>query len=188
MIWAAISWCSAGPILTVNFRITASDYVDILVNQVHPMIQLLFPKNDTILQDKIRSYPQPEVFCWFEEHEDPLQHLPCPAQSPDLDIIEPLWSVLECRVRSRFPPPSSLKQLKDILHEESGTVLRKILLRTYMSLFQEGRKLHYRQMVAQLRINKEMCINHNCFHYFVCLLYRSFFATAFTSTEISANP
>jgi hypothetical protein len=47
--------------------------------------------NDTIFQDEIRPYPEPEVFCWFEEHEDALQHLPCPAQSPDLDIIEPLW-------------------------------------------------------------------------------------------------
>ena len=63
MIWAAISWCSAGPRVTVNVRITASDYVDILVNQVHPMIQLLFPNNAAVFQDEIRLYQQPEVFC-----------------------------------------------------------------------------------------------------------------------------
>ena len=38
MIWAAISWCSAGPIITRNGRITDSDYVDILGNQGHRMI------------------------------------------------------------------------------------------------------------------------------------------------------
>jgi hypothetical protein len=54
MVWAAISWCSAGPIGTVNFRSTASDYVDILVNQVHPKIQRLFPNNDAVFQDEIR--------------------------------------------------------------------------------------------------------------------------------------
>ena len=29
-----------------------------------------------------------------------------------------LWSVLESRVRSKFPPPSPLKQLADVLHEK----------------------------------------------------------------------
>jgi hypothetical protein len=49
MIWAAIVWNSAGR--TLSDRITASDYVDILGNQVHPMVQLLFPNNDAIFQD-----------------------------------------------------------------------------------------------------------------------------------------
>ena len=35
-----------------------------------------------------------------------------------------------------------------------------------MSLFQEGYKACYRQMVAELHINKEMCIFHICFQYF----------------------
>jgi hypothetical protein len=63
------------------------------------------------------------VFSWLEEHKDALHHLAWPAQLPDLDIIEPLWSVLESRVRSRFPPPSSLKQLKDVLrvYSKKGT-------------------------------------------------------------------
>jgi len=39
-----MSWCSNGPIVTVNVRITASDYVDILVYQMHPIIQLFFKK------------------------------------------------------------------------------------------------------------------------------------------------
>jgi hypothetical protein len=56
-----------------------------------------------------------------------------------------------------------------------------------MSLLQEGFKVHYRQMVAQLRINKKMCIFHNGFHYFVRPLYRRFVTTAFDSAEISAN-
>jgi hypothetical protein len=30
IIWAAMSWHSAGPVITLNDRITASDYVDTL--------------------------------------------------------------------------------------------------------------------------------------------------------------
>jgi hypothetical protein len=63
------------------------------------------------------------VQSWFEEHEGELQHLPWPAQSPDLNITERLLSVLETRVGNRFPPPTSLKQLEDVLQEEWHTIL-----------------------------------------------------------------
>jgi len=81
------------------------------------MVQMLFPNKGAVFQGVICPYTQPEVFSCFEEHKDALQYLTWPAQSPDLDVIKPLWSVLESRVRSRFPLPSSLKHLKDILHE-----------------------------------------------------------------------
>jgi hypothetical protein len=45
---------------------------------------------------------------------------------------EPLWSVLETRVRNRFPPPASLKQLEDVLQEE----WYKILLETVKNLYE----------------------------------------------------
>jgi hypothetical protein len=51
MIWAAISWYPVGPIITLHGRITARVYVDRLGNQVHPMIQTLFPYDDALLQD-----------------------------------------------------------------------------------------------------------------------------------------
>jgi hypothetical protein len=39
------------------------------------------------------------------------------VQSPDLNVSEPLWSVLETRVRDRSPP-TSLKQFEDVPQEE----------------------------------------------------------------------
>jgi hypothetical protein len=70
------------------------------------MIQTLFPNHAGTVQS------------WFEEHKGELQHLPWPAQSPDLNITEPHWSVSETTVRYRFPPPTSLKQLEDVFQEE----------------------------------------------------------------------
>jgi len=52
---------SAGPVLTLSGQITASDYVDILGSQVHPVVQVLFPNSDAIFQDD-SPCPQPEVF------------------------------------------------------------------------------------------------------------------------------
>ena len=50
MIWTATSWYSADPIITVNGQITASDYMDVLGNQVHSAVQM-FPNSDAVFQD-----------------------------------------------------------------------------------------------------------------------------------------
>jgi hypothetical protein len=82
------------------------------------MVQIL-PKNDVIFQDDISPiHTTRSVQSWLQEHEDALQYLPWPAQTPDLNIVEPLWLGLESTVRIRFPPPSSLKQLEDVFHGE----------------------------------------------------------------------
>jgi hypothetical protein len=42
---------SVGSIITLHGRITAREYMDRLVNQVHHMIQTLFPNNNAVFQD-----------------------------------------------------------------------------------------------------------------------------------------
>jgi hypothetical protein len=109
VVWAAISWYSVGRIITPHGQITAREYVDRLCNQMHPMIQMLFPNNDAVFQDdNAHIHTGSTVHSWFEEHEGELQHLHWPARSPNLNIIEPLWSVLETRM-SKIPPSASLK-------------------------------------------------------------------------------
>jgi hypothetical protein len=85
--------------------------VIILGNQLHPTDRM-FPNNVIIFQGhKSLKHTARSVQSWFKKHEVTLQHLPWPAQSPDLEVIETLWSVLESRVSSKITPPSSLKQL-----------------------------------------------------------------------------
>jgi hypothetical protein len=109
------------------------------------MVQMLFHKNDAIFQDNISTtHTARSVQSGFQEHEDALQHIPWPAQSPGLNIIESLWSVFESRVISRLPPPLSLKQLEDVLHKRWYNIpLQNI--QNFMSLFQERYKLYYRK-------------------------------------------
>jgi hypothetical protein len=45
--------------------------------------------------------------------------------------LKPFWSILETRVRNRSPPPTSLKQLEDVLQEE----WYKIPLETVQNLY-----------------------------------------------------
>jgi len=80
--------------------------MDILSNWVHPKFQLLISNNDAIFHDyNWPTHTARSVQSWSEEHEDALQHLPWPAQSPELNIIKTLWSVSEGTVRIRCPPP-----------------------------------------------------------------------------------
>jgi hypothetical protein len=65
------------PTITLHGRITAREYVDRLSNQVHSMIQTLFPNNDEVFQDdNAPIHTAGTVQSWFEEHEGELQHLP----------------------------------------------------------------------------------------------------------------
>ena len=62
MIWAATSSYSAVRIITLNGRITASDYMDILGNQMHPVVQMFYPNNDAIFQDDSSPIHTAKVF------------------------------------------------------------------------------------------------------------------------------
>jgi len=80
MMWAAISWYSARPVITLNGRITASDYMHILGNDVHPVVQQLFPNSDVVFQDDISPIRTARsVQSWFGEHEDALYQIPWPV-------------------------------------------------------------------------------------------------------------
>lgn len=134
MIWAAISWNSAGPLIHITDRMTANEYLDILNDEVLTMTSILLP-NTAIFQDaNAPIHTAKKVQSWFEVHQNIMKHLPWPAQSPDLNIIEPLWVVLEQRIRSRFPSPTSLKQLADVLVEKWGNIPLETIQALYESI------------------------------------------------------
>ena len=91
MMWGPIFWCTADYTITMNSRITASDYADILGNLGHPMVHKLFPNNDAVFQDdNSLIHAAGRVQSWFEEHDEALQRLPWPAKSPELNVTETL--------------------------------------------------------------------------------------------------
>jgi hypothetical protein len=76
IIWATICCYSAGPVITLNGRITASDYLVILGNQVLHLVQM-FPNSDAIFQgDNSPIDTARNVQSWFEVRENALHHLP----------------------------------------------------------------------------------------------------------------
>ena len=100
--WTAISWKSLGLIIPKHDRVTANDYDAIFGDQLHPMIQTLFPDGGAIFQDDNAPI----------HSESEGKHLSQLAQSPELNRIEPLWSILENKPRADFFPQSTSNNLK----------------------------------------------------------------------------
>ena len=137
MIWAAMFWYSAGFVITRIGRITANEYVDILGNQVNPMVQMLFHNHDATFQDDNSPIhvARNVVLVWGAWR--------CTSASFLVGRIArikyhrttvPLLSVLESRVRIWFPPPPSLKQLEDVFREERYSIPLEIIQILYESI------------------------------------------------------
>ena len=77
-------------------HITAKDYQTILEDHVHPMVQTVYPEGGAVYQDDNAPIHTARLVSeWFDERENEVEHLPWPAHSPDLNIIEPRWGILE---------------------------------------------------------------------------------------------
>ncbi|GFX08406.1 DDE_3 domain-containing protein [Trichonephila clavipes] len=82
-----VCWTKRNP----KRRIPREKYREILADQVLPVMQTLFPAGDGIIQNNnVPIQAAGLVQLWFDEQKDVVKRLPCTAQSPDLNIIEPL--------------------------------------------------------------------------------------------------
>ena len=69
MVWAAISWNSLDPIVALHGTINSKDYIDILRDRVHPMVQALFPEGVSIFHEDNASIQLAHVVkSWHAEH------------------------------------------------------------------------------------------------------------------------
>ncbi|GFV46774.1 DDE_3 domain-containing protein [Trichonephila clavipes] len=80
--------------------------------------------------DSASSHAAGLVQSWFNEHDDEIKHLPWPAQSHNIIIIQLLWSTAEYSKQNRYTPPTSLPELSQHLNEE----LYKIPLNTIQQM------------------------------------------------------
>ena len=78
--------------------------------------QGLSPDDVIFQQDNDLKHTSRQAQEWFEENG--VTVLPWPASSPDMNLIEHVWDMLDRKVRSRRRLPSNLDDLWRILQEE----------------------------------------------------------------------
>ena len=82
MIWAALSWYSAGPVIALIGGITSTGWVDNLREPCEPdgLIVRMFHDIDAVFQDdSLLVHVARSAQSWFEDREEEFQHLPWPA-------------------------------------------------------------------------------------------------------------
>ena len=102
MVWGCFSAQGLGNFHRIHGIMFKENYNIILEEQVMPSIELLAPHGHYIFQqDNDPKHTAIINRAWFEDNGVPL--LPWPAQSPDLNPIENLWSILDLKLKERRP-------------------------------------------------------------------------------------
>lgn len=101
-VWGCFSTAGVGRLYLVKGNLDQHQYHSILIHHMVPSAKVLFPKGPWIFQqdndpkhtsNKVQNYLANKKF----------QVMTWPAQSPDLNPIENLWSFLDQRLRDRKP-------------------------------------------------------------------------------------
>ncbi len=97
-------------------RLNTTAYLSIIADHVHPFMTTVYPSSGGYFQqDNAPSHKAQITSDWFLEHEDEFTLLKWPPQSPDLNLIEHLWDVVEREIRIMDVQPTNLQQLRDAI-------------------------------------------------------------------------
>ena len=133
MVWSCFSWKGLGPLIIVEGNMNGEKYREMLSEVKKTMEQLYGDLGGLLFQqDNAPCHKARKAMRWFEDENVPL--LPWPAQSPDLNPIEPLWDELDRRIRKRKPLPANLTELKAALREEWEQIPRTVYEKLILSM------------------------------------------------------
>ncbi len=102
MSWGAMSSAGVGPPCFLKFTVNAAIYQDILERFMLPSADKFYGDADFIFQqDLAPAHTAKGTKSWFNDHDVTL--LDWPANSPDLNPIENLWSIVKRKMRDTRP-------------------------------------------------------------------------------------
>ncbi len=102
MIWAAMSSAGVGPLYFLKSTVNTNIYQEILEHFMLPSADKLYGDADFIFQqDLAPAHTAKGTKSWFNDHG--VTVLDWPANSPDLNPRENLWSIVKRKMRDTRP-------------------------------------------------------------------------------------
>ena len=118
MVWRWMGWNGVGMLAEVEGRMDASQYVNILEENLAENIRILkLQKRNTLFQqDNDPKHTSNLAQKWFKDNK--IDMMEWSAQSPDINPIEHLWELLKRRLNKYKEPPKGVYELWDRVAEE----------------------------------------------------------------------
>jgi transposase len=133
-VWGMITCQGVGRLHCVEGTMDAKQYCSILQKSLLGSLQdaRLSSKSIIFQQDNDPKHTSKLATAWLKNHN--FRVLPWPPNSPDMSIIEPLWDILDKRIRKRNHLPTNKEELWKALQEEWYSIDRETIMSLYGSM------------------------------------------------------
>lgn len=99
MIWGCICYDGVETLTIVNGKVNSEKYIDILENNLWPVIVRHFPHGNYVFQDDKAPVHRSRLLSAYKD-ESNINTTSWPARSPDINIIENIWLKLKRHLQS----------------------------------------------------------------------------------------
>jgi hypothetical protein len=118
MMWGCMSWDGVGYTTRIEGKMDGELYTQILGDELMKTLEYFgYDEEDIIFQqDNDPKHTSKVAKKWFSDNS--IKVLKWPAQSPDLNPIEHLWTYLKRRLQTYDEPPKSVHELWERVEKE----------------------------------------------------------------------